>query len=183
MLRVALLLIPFLIAFESLLAVESAPPAPLPASGPELLYQLARFVQWPLERGPEEPFVVGLAGFDPMFAQLRLSLEGRRLRGRPVVVRPAANWQQMRRSHVLFVGLSERAHVRAILAMLHGANVLTVSAIPGFGQMGGMVEIIGTDSPRRPLALNPIAVKRSGLMLSPSLLTVVSLTRTEDEAE
>jgi hypothetical protein len=231
MLRVALLLISLLTASESAVVRP-------PVAGPELLYQLTRFVQWPIdrgfwergtaeratgeratgergyaERGPAEPglrqrgfgergfgergfgqrgtgeqgaaepFLVGLVGFDPMFAGLRAGMDGRILRGRTVVVRPAANPHEMRRCHVLFVGVSERARVREILAVLHGARVLTVSAIPGFGQMGGMVEILATDSLRRPLELNPAAVKRSGLMLSPSLFTVVRLTRSEDAAE
>lgn len=178
MLRVALFVLSFLATVELSAAANR-----LTAPGPELIYQLAKFVQWPLERGADEPFVVGLIGFDPLFPELRASLEGRRLHGRPVAVRPVVTWEQMRHSHVLFVGVSERSNVRHILAGTRGANILTVSAIPGFGQMGGMVEMSCARIPQRPLALNPTAVRRSGLMLSPSLLAVVSLTRTEADTE
>lgn len=197
MLRALLICLSFPIAFELAWAETS-----LSTGGPELLYQLARFVEWPAERSQDgdspanrsqatqtlpppkpEPFLIGLAGVDPIFEDLRRGLEGRRLRGRTVIVRRASTLSDMRRNHVLFLGISERPHVRHMLAALRGANVLTVSAIPGFAQLGGMVEIAPQEFSRRLLAVNPAEVRRSGLGLNPSLLSVVSLARTESDSE
>ncbi|MBL8229182.1 MAG: YfiR family protein [Bryobacterales bacterium] len=191
MVRALLVCLSFPIVFEPAKAENR-----LPTNGPELLYQLARFVEWPAgllqnndksagrtQSSQPEPFLIGLAGFDPSFENLRRGLEGRRLRGRPVIVRRASTLSDMRRSHVLFLGISERPHVRHMLAALRGANVLTVSAIPGFAQLGGMVEIAPQEFSRHLLAVNPAEVRRSGLGLNPSLLNVVSVARTESEPE
>lgn len=167
-----------LIASAAWMAAASGGLPRLPVSNADLIYHLSKFVQWPATRPVSGPVVLGLVGNDSMETELVENLQGRLLRGRHVIVRRVSGIEEMRRCDMLFIGSSERANVRYFLNLLKGVQVLTIAAIPGFGQMGGMVELTG-ERRRRPLAINPSAVRNSGFGLDRSLLNVVDVKRTE----
>lgn len=147
--------------------------------GGDLTYRLARFVQWS-EQGPSAGvFVVGIVGEDALAGPFKERLEHLRIAGRLVQVRSVAAPEEMRRCQMLFVGSTAGGQVRTILQRLEGAQVLTVSAIPGFGQMGGMVELVLTEPWRRPVVLNTEVARRNGIRFHAGLLPVANLTHTQ----
>ena len=77
----------------------------------------------------------------------------------------ANRFEEMGDLQVLFVGEGiDGAHVSHLLASLEGKPVLTVSALEGFVEMGGMVEFVRHRNRVR-FSLNPVVAKRQGLRM------------------
>jgi hypothetical protein len=138
-----------------------------------ILLRIARFVEWP-NPSSRPPFVIAVAGSDPDEPELCQfsSTEG----PQPVLVavRRVSLLSEMRRSRILFLGRSLGANMKTILHGLDGSGVLTVSSIPGFGEMGGMVEV--SNQPEGPpLILNADAARRGGFRFHVGLLSVARL--------
>jgi hypothetical protein len=149
-----------------------------------LLHRLAMFVHWPAEaQRRADLLVVGLAGSDPLERVVSEWGEGTLPDGRRVTFRRVQRVAEMRQCHVLFIGRSLTRQVPAILLSLDNATVLTVGAIPGFGHMGGMVELPDRPEARRRFHLNPLAARRAGLAFHVGLLTVSTVVHPLGEAE
>lgn len=154
------------------------------ANGAARLYCLLKFMRWPGE--PRQgPFLIGIAGSDPDEMLVREGLSRRILIGRPVHFREVSRLGEMKRCHMVYVGRSWGPRVRELLPQLEGSGVLTVAAIPGFGQMGGMVELTGAAQRAggKGIVLNAEAARRSGFSFSAGLLGIVSIARTQGYAE
>lgn len=153
------------------------------SDGSDLVYRLARFVLWPGSTNARETITIGIIGLDPVAAALPDLLVGRVLAGRPIIVRPLRSLQQARECDILFLGESARSQVPSIVAHLGpSSSVLTVSAMPGFSQMGGIAELVLWQPLRRPIILNADAARRSGLRFHAGLWAVSAITRTEASA-
>lgn len=157
-------------------------PVPSPAGAAEFLYQTVRFVRWPDARLAEGPFLVGVVGQDPIAHALRAVWAGRRIAGRPVVFLDRPGPARMRECHMVYIALSERGRLSAILPVLRGSRVLTASALEGFAAHGGMIEIgPGAEGPR--LEISPAAALRGGIGISSRLLRRVELAGPPERVE
>lgn len=103
------------------------------------LYNFAKFVQWPASRfaGPESPLVIGVMRGNPFENELENAVSGRRINGRPVVVRLVSGSTAARQAHLLFLGPGQESN----LAALKGHAVLTVGESAAFAREGGMITI------------------------------------------
>ena len=101
------------------------------------LYNFAKFVQWPASRftGPESPLVIGVMHGNPFENELKNAVSGRRIHGRPVVVRLVSDSLAARQTHLLFLGPGQES----TLAALKGHAVLTVGESAAFAREGGMI--------------------------------------------
>jgi len=162
---------------------EVLPPVQASDHG-RLLHRLASFVHWPAEaQRRTDLLIVGLAGSDPLERMVSGWGEGTLPDGRRVTFRRVQRPAEMRQCHVLFIGRSLTRQVPAILTSLESATVLTVGAIPGFGHMGGMVELPDRPEARRRFHLNPLAARRAGLTFHVGLLTVSTVVHSLGEGE
>jgi hypothetical protein len=150
------------------------------STGEERFSSLLKFVRWPSDTRPG-PFLVGIAGTDSDEIVVREVLSGRMMLGRPVQIRMVQRIEDMKRCHLLYLGRTLGARLREILPQLAGGGVLTVAALPGFGAMGGMVELTGANSigSSKGVVLNAEAAQRSGFSFGSGLLAVVAVARTQ----
>jgi hypothetical protein len=135
------------------------------------LYNFARFVAWPPTRGRDDNFVVAVLGDDPFGPALDQAMAGKTIRGRPILVRRLARAEEAAGVDLLFISMSEGAHVRRTLKDLSGAATLTVSDIPDFVLRGGMVGFCQEDHTVR-FDLNLHAVEAARLKVSSQLVRV-----------
>jgi hypothetical protein len=143
------------------------------------LYNFVKFTEWPADRmaNQKEPFLIGVLGKDPFGPALDQLVEGETLHGRPVAVRRFARFQEsIGASHALFIGLSEEGSVPAILKLLDGRAILTVSEIDNFIERGGAIEI-KREGPRLAFEVNLRAAQRAGLGMSAQLLRLARLVK------
>lgn len=136
------------------------------------LYKFAGFVEWPAGtfRRPDEPLVVGVAGNEAVATDLEQIVAGRRVEGRPVVVRRLRAGQPPGPLHVLLIGAGSDEQVREQAARLAGP-VLVVTEQPGGLALGGVLNLLA-DRGRVHFAASLPAAEARGLKLSARLLAV-----------
>jgi hypothetical protein len=137
------------------------------------LFNFVNFVEWPPQAfsDPESPIYIGVLGVDPFGAALDDAVRGETVRNRPVVVRRAYRWQDLRDCHLVFISRSERGRLREILNGLHQGLVVTASEIDDFTRYGGTIRFFQQDNKVR-FEINPAEAQRRGLRFSAQLLSV-----------
>ncbi|HUJ40444.1 MAG TPA: YfiR family protein [Candidatus Acidoferrales bacterium] len=137
------------------------------------LFNFSRFVSWPA--GPaadsSRPFSICVLGKDPFGAALDSTLAGESIGGRKVVARRLAQPEQALDCRVLFISASEEARLKDILAALDKSSVLTVSDLPHFNELGGMIQFV-LQGDRVRFAVNLDSASEARLTLSSNLLKV-----------
>lgn len=142
-----------------------------------LLYNIAKFVEWPgfkPHTDMEVPLVFTILGEDDLAVALAGVLSSRTVNGHPVFVRFARRPQDSKGSQILYVAASEIARLGDVLAVVDTAAVLTVSDAPGFAAQGGMVGFT-TEGERVRFEVNLDQAEKTGLKLSAKLLALAKL--------
>jgi YfiR/HmsC-like len=140
------------------------------------LFHFARLTEWPESALPAgEPFVVAVIGHDPFGAALDRVLEGEAVQGRPLVIRRAATLEALaERPHIVFVS-AEASEAARILRHFRDQPVLTVGEMPGFGEMGGIVNFFVTGDGRVRFEINVHQSEAGGLRISSQVLKLARI--------
>lgn len=136
--------------------------------------KLVNFVQWPDDASQHGDLVVGFIGADETSDSLQRLASGKSVNGRKIVVRRLGHDGDLRSCHVIFVGASERKNIPAVLERLRGTSVLTVGEADGFGQHGGIVNLLLNEGRIR-FEVNPHAAERAHLQISSRLLSLATI--------
>ncbi len=129
----------------------------------------AKLTQWPAEAHRDnEPFIIAILGRIPS-AAFMATLKAQQIHGSRTQVRHIESAGEARGSHMLYISPSERQRVSAILRELRQQNVLTVSDMEGFCEMGGMIGLVPIQN-RLGFEVNLGAVRRAQLTVSSQLL-------------
>ena len=141
------------------------------------LYNFAKFVEWPPAAfvGETSPIVIGILGEDPIpiRGDLERAILGKTINSRPLEIKPFRSAADATNCHLLYIGASEKAHLKQILDSLLGASVLTVGETDGFIQKGGMINFIQEKAKFR-FEINERAAKSVNLKISSKLLSLAS---------
>ncbi len=147
------------------------------------LYNFAKFVEWPpeaLRQGAPMRFCI--LGRDPFGSLLESSLNGKTLEAKPIEIARASDPRQLTGCQVVFISSSERSRMADILEILHVLPILTVSEMPGFAELGGMVNFFIEDRRIR-FEINPQSAARSGLRISSQLLSLSRIVTNKPTAK
>jgi len=165
--------------------LTTAPPtAPgEPAGGREyeikaaLLYNFAKFVEWPDEAVPETsaPLTLCILGDDPFGPALE-SIDGKTIRSRRLVIKRPVTARDVSACHILFISSSEEKHLAQILEVLRTSSTLTIGEMQGFTQNGGIINL-AVESNKVRFEINANAADRAGLKISSKLLSLASVVR------
>lgn len=162
-----------LFAAALLLAAPAAHAVGVNETKSEMLWNIAKFVQWPEASlaGSKGQIVFTILGEDDLAAELANLLSAKTINGKPVFVRFARRAQDARGSQILYVASSETEHMNAVLMEVAGAPVLTVADTPAFTAHGGMVGF-AEDTGKVRFEINLGHAERSGLRISAKLLAL-----------
>ena len=71
------------------------------------LRQFTKFVDWPASSFPEKttPIVIGVLGTNPFGAELNKAVEGRRVNGREILIRPVSTAAEASSVNAVFIAL------------------------------------------------------------------------------
>ncbi|HYD57113.1 MAG TPA: YfiR family protein, partial [Burkholderiales bacterium] len=106
------------------------------------LFKFPAFVEWPGRPGPEDPFVIAVAGAPEVAEELRMLARGRTLNGRPIAVREPADPQGAAGAHMVFVGGAAGARLPHFARALAGTSALLVAETPGALEHGAMLNFV-----------------------------------------
>ena len=101
---------------------------------------------------------------------------GKTVKGRHIDIKRIDNVDDLDACHLLFVGLSERERLRQVVAISHGANVLTVGDMDDFVEIGGVINLI-IRANKIHFEINLIAAKQARIKLDLKLVTLASSVR------
>jgi YfiR/HmsC-like len=140
-----------------------------------LLYNFAKFVEWPA-LPTDAPIVVCLVGHDGIASALVETVRGQNINGHALdvwVLQDSAKW---RACHLLFITDAETRRLAAGLDGVKTLPVLTVSDGKGFSLTGGIIELY-VEGGRMRFAINLDAADHAGLHLSSRLLGLAKVIR------
>jgi hypothetical protein len=136
--------------------------------------RIAQVTSWPASKlGPNTPLVIGVYGSDVITDYLEMAVQGRRLKGRDVIVKRCNAVQEVVGCHVLFVSRSEQDRLRDVLRRTSGEPILTIGETDNFMDKGGIVflTMIG-DSAQ--FTFSNANLKRSRLEIDPETLALAN---------
>lgn len=144
-----------------------------------LLYNFAKFVQWPNAtfKSEDEPIVFGILGKDP-FGEAANLLNGKTIQNRKIELKRFTRSQNFSTCHILFISSSEKDHLESILNTLASRSVLTVGEIDKFMQVGGIINFIIVDDKIR-FEINAAAAKHANIKISSQLLKLANTVKTD----
>ena len=138
------------------------------------VYNFAKFIEWPSDALPATgSFTACVLGDSPVMEALERTVKGRLLSGRSVNVSRVTVDGPLRSCHLLYVSGVTAAQVSAVVLVVKGAPVLTISDIDDFTPLGGIAHVF-VENGRMRFELNLDRAKLSRLELSSKLLTLAS---------
>ncbi len=135
------------------------------------LYNFGKFVRWPGLAQSRASFDICVVGKNPFGSALQSIVSGEKIDGANIVVKNSTSLQDAGHCRIFFVSSSEENRIKPILAAARQSNVLTVSDVPGFAQLGGMIELVNQEENIR-FAVNLSGINEAGLTVSSELLKV-----------
>jgi hypothetical protein len=136
------------------------------------VFKLVNFVQWPSDANHE--LVIGFIGADATGDALQRLASGKSINGKGILIRRLSRDGDLKACQVVFVGTSESKNVQSVLDRLRGTSVLTVGESEGFGQHGGIVNLLLSGGRIR-FEVNPHAAERAHLQISSRLLSLATI--------
>jgi len=137
------------------------------------LLKLVNFVEWPAGSG-QGTLIIGTVGADETGDALQRLANGKSINGKALVVRRLAPDSDLKSCQVLYIGSSQGKNLASLLERARDTSVLTVGETDGFGQRGGIVNLLVTDGRIR-FEVNPHAAERAHLQISSRLLSLATL--------
>ncbi len=147
-----------------------------------LLYNFAKFVEWPDASGPQSSWVIGVLGVDPFGDALEHTMRDKMVRGKRIEIRRFATPSELEDCHILFVSDSEARSLPEILDHLNGRPILTVSDMERFARQGGMVSIV-EENDRLRFRINVDAAEQSSLTISSKMLGLADVVKSSRRRE
>lgn len=141
------------------------------------LFNFGKFIR--ISGSPEpqhSTFDICILGRDPIGRAMDDIVANESIDNRPVRVARISDATQGRKCDIVFISPYEADSIREDLAVLDGADALTVSDAPDFLELGGMIQFVLEGDHVR-FEVNLDAVERTHLVLSSELLRVAAAVK------
>jgi hypothetical protein len=144
------------------------------------LFRFIQFIEWPKDspQTHESSICVGVLGDDPFGAALDEVVKNEVVHYRKLTVRRSSQPDDLKSCALVFVSRSEQGRMSGIVASLSSAPVVTVSEVPGFGKLGGIINFF-LEGKKVRFEINPSAAKKHGLRVSSELLKLGRIVESE----
>lgn len=143
-----------------------------------MIYNLAKFVEWPAspaDRSGTSALTVCWLGADPIARELQ-ALTGKTIRNRPIVVRQALRPEEVGSCQVLVIGTTQHVELQAILDMVKGGSIFTISDIQDFAKTGGMLGFVNQGGKVR-FEINLDAIIDANIKVSSQVLNLAVIVK------
>ena len=154
-----------------------------PSSAPEyevkaaFLYNFAKFVEWPEGTFPDDRTVMNVCVIsESSFCMTLESIQGKKIKGREIVVRQCREIKDSGTCHILFVCSSEKKRFGQILESVKYKRILTVGESEGFAHLGGIINFTMVGN-KIAFEINIDAARAAGLKISSKLLKLAKIVR------
>lgn len=141
-----------------------------------LSYNFAKFTQWPKEAQAEESWQLCYIG-----EQHRAGFEqfkNKRLADRLITIKEIVDLQDIASCHIVYVASDKRKLLPRLFIALDNKPILTISDMPGFIAIGGMIEITSLDNHLK-FKVNLLQLEQSQLRISSKVLKLAIEVRSK----
>ena len=137
-----------------------------------VIYNFAKFTDWPEEsfEDPSAPIVFTSIGEN--MKKTLTQFEGRQIKNRSLAL-GHFEYTPEYYSHVIYISSREEKEVKKVLELVKNKPILTVSDIPGFIDIGGMIGLLKEEGRIR-FEINFDATQKAGLKVSSQLLLLAT---------
>lgn len=135
-----------------------------------VIYNIARFVQWPAGNGGSATFDICTLGESPVSDGLA-PLAGKQLNGLPTHIRPIRRDRDLAGCRVLYIAPDDTVRMAAISEIIATSReaTLTISDAPSFLALGGMVQLVVVEDRQR-FRINQELAEKAQLSINAKLL-------------
>jgi hypothetical protein len=142
------------------------------------LYRFTEFVTWPdgAFARPDSPFIIVVAGRDPLADELRQITAGRTVQGRAVEVRRVGEAEAMPAAQMVFIPDSERPRMREWIRHAPRQALVVTDAEDALGH-GSVINFILVEGRVR-FEISLESAEKRGLRMSSRLLAIAQAVRT-----
>jgi hypothetical protein len=139
------------------------------------LHKFLNYADWPPSSFPhaDTPYVIGVAGDDPVADELAHIAAGRSVNNRGVIVKRLLPGDSLNDLHMLFIGPAERSRQAQWLHQARGRPILTVTAAEGALEQGAIINFRTVDDRVR-FEVSVDAAVQNDIRLSSRLFTVAT---------
>jgi hypothetical protein len=135
------------------------------------VFKIVDFVEWPDKENTT--FMISVLGDEELFNGFK-SLSDIKVKGRNLVLTEYINDEDKKKYHILFIANSKKQMLPDVLKKFENTSVLLVGDIPGFSQMGGMINLVESEG-KLSMEINLENVKKAGLKISSRLLRLAKI--------
>ena len=137
-----------------------------------LIYNLAKFVEWPDDTS-NDILTLHVLGANPFGGALN-SIKGKSIKGRTIQVKQVKSLQDIDECSMLFISSSENKNLDSLIKTIKGLRILTIGDTDGFANQGVIMNIY-IEKRKLRFEINIDAAKESGLKLSSKLLNLARI--------
>lgn len=140
------------------------------------VFNFAKFVDWPETSFATSaaPFLIGVSSQDSVFSTFEKTLQGKVVRGHPILVLNLKTKEQVGKCHIVFLSEVEGRQTNQWLESLARTPALTVGESNGFASRGGIINFFLLDNQVR-FEINRRAAEKAGLKVSSQLLSLARI--------
>jgi len=140
-----------------------------------ILYNFAKFVEWPPGTFADDRAAITLCLFDrDPLAGAMAALQGKVIQGRTLLVRRCHSIAELKGCQIFFASASEKAELAQAAAVLRDMPVLTVTdSVDNFANLGGIINLIPVEDKIR-FEISVRNARQSRLKISSQLLKLAN---------
>ena len=138
----------------------------------QFIERFTRYIEWPSNNefnNRSKPFIIGIMGESPLYAQLELLSTKLRIKDKPIKVKYIEDPSHVEDCHVVFICSSEKKHIAKIVVALKDKPILTISDNESFTKYGIMINMFVENNNIR-FIINEAVMDKVGLKASYQLL-------------
>ena len=166
----ALILVASLVGRAATLSVSA------PALKAAFLFNFVKFAEWPVDAVSSGAPLILCVSDDQVATHLNAVIKGHPVGTHELIVKRISAESGLRQCHLVYLSGVDAAQSKVALQSLNESPALTVSDLPGFAQLGGIVALVVDDEKLR-FVINVDAASRARLSLSSKLLSLASIVR------
>ncbi len=140
------------------------------------MWRLPSFIEWPHAAEPRDaskPIVIFVIGPNPFGGKLEKLASKKMIFNKKVIIRPISDSDEIKDSHILFIGKLKEKEMEKILSYTRARPILTISDLEGASEKGVIVNFRIIKN-KLGFEINETAAHRSGLVISSRLLRIAT---------
>jgi hypothetical protein len=142
------------------------------------LLNFARLIEWPGDAFAtrSSPITIGVLGSDPFGQGLDLTVEGKKISNRQILVKRLQWGQDLRQCQIVFISAADSSRIGELASRVGGLPVLIVSEGTDLAKRGATINFSIEDDRVR-FEVNVEAAKRARLNISSQVLRVARIVK------